>query len=298
MPVVRRTLFESELLRVGHVVARPSSAERSEVERQSLNVVVLPLAGVFAKHDGPRQHVIATPNHAVFIAAGAPYRISYPAGIGDRCLTLWFSGTALARALPQAILRDGFDLSAFESHALLAPEVMLARSLLWRRFVRGEWDPLEVEELSMGLLASALRAARKESRGRSRAGSDRRLRHVACVKEAIALHPERKWTLGELADLACVSACHLAHTFREEVGTSVYRYVVRSRLASALDAVLDDDTDLSTIALDAGFASHSHFTARFRALFGLAPVELRQGLSSRRVAELRKIVTAQQLAAD
>jgi AraC family transcriptional regulator len=302
MQIVRRTLFESELLRVGHVVARPSSSECGEIERQVLNILVLPLAGVFAKHDGPRRHVIATPNHAVFIAAGSPYRISYPAGIGDQCLTLWFSSAALARALPQALSRDGFDSSAFASQALLAPAAMLARSLLWRQLSRGEWDPLEVEELSIGLVASALHAARKDrhgrSRNRTRGRSDRRLRQVECVKEAISLHPERKWTIGKLAELACVSPYHLAHVFRVEMGVSVYQYVLRSRLAKALDAVLEFDTDLTAIAFETGFASHSHFTARFRALFGLTPVQLRGGASSGKIAELRRIVTAGPLAAE
>jgi AraC-like DNA-binding protein len=288
------------LLRVGHVFARSSSSECGEIERQSLNILVLPLAGVFAKHDGPRRHVIATANHAVFIAAGSPYRISYPAGIGDQCLTLWFSSAALARVLPKSMSRDGFDSSAFASHALLPPAAMLARSLLWRGFARGEWDPLEVEEIGVALLASALHAARKERHGRSRGAprgcSGRRLLQVERVKEAISLRPERKWTLGELADLAYVSPCHLAHVFREEVGSSVYRYVLRSRLAKTLDAILDADTDLTSIALEAGFASHSHFTARFRALFGLTPIELRRGVSSRKAVEMRKIVTARMLA--
>jgi AraC family transcriptional regulator len=76
----------------------------------------------------------------------------------------------------------------------------------------------------------------------------------------------------------------------------VYQYVVRSRLARALDAVLDSGTDLTAIALDAGFASHSHFTARFRSLFGHTPLELRRGIRCVRrhdlARDLRKIVTA------
>lgn len=302
MQIVRRTLFNSELLRVGHVVARASSSHCGEIERQVLNVLVLPLAGVFAKHDSPRRHVIATPNHAVFIAAGSPYRISYPAGIGDQCLTIRFSSAALARVLPAAMSRDGFDSSAFASHALLPPAAMLTRSLLWRQFVSGEWDPLEVEELGIGLFACALHAACKDLDGRSRVRPhgrpDRRLRPIEWVKEAISVHPERKWTIGQLADLACVSPYHLAHIFRAEVGVSVYRYVLRSRLAKALEAVLDDDTDLTAIAFETGFSSHSHFTARFRALFGLTPIGLRRRASSPQIAELRRIVTAVPLPAE
>lgn len=296
MQIVRRTWFDSEVLRVGHVVARPSASHVGEIERQASNILVLPLAGVFARHEGPRQHVIATPNHAVLIAAGSPYRISYPGDIGDQCLTLWFSSAALARVLPHAMSRDGFDSSAFASHGLLPPSAMLGRSLLWRRFVRGEWDSVEVEELGVGLLIATLRAVRKDPRGKSRGvrrgDPGRRLRQVECVKEAISLQPEHKWTLGTLAHLANVSPYHLAHTFREEVGASVYRYLLRARLAKALEIVLDAGMDLSAIALETGFASHSHFTARFRALFGLTPSELRRGAGARTVAELRKIVTA------
>jgi len=293
--IVRRTLFDSALLRVGHVVARPSSPGCGEIERESLNFLVLPTAGVFAKHDGPRRHVIATSNPAVFISAGTSYRLSFPGCIGDQALTLQFSSAALARVLPHAMSRDGFDSSAYATRALLAPSVMLARSLLLRRLARGAVDPLETEELSIGLLVCALSAAHKGTTRRSRGvprSSGRRWRQVERVKEAISTCPERKWTLGDLADLACVSPFHLAHVFREEVGASVYRYVLRSRLGKALSAVLESDSDLTAVALEAGFASHSHFTARFRELFGLTPTDLRRGTGPREVAQLRKIVTA------
>jgi AraC-like DNA-binding protein len=279
MQVTRRTLFEG-VVRLAHVVARPPVSERQELECQDCNVLVLPLAGIFAKHDSPRQHVLATPNHAVFIEAGKPYRISYPAGIGDECLTIRFP----AAALPPAT----------DSHTLLPPAVMLARSVLWRRVSAVAWDALEVEELALGVLAAALNAARSERPRRP----VRRKQAAERVKEAISLHPERKWKLSELAEVACLSHWHLARVFRAEVGESVHAYVLRARLAKALDAVLDADSDLSAIALEFGFSSHSHFTARFRALFGVTPAELRQTANSPTATELRKIVTAEKRARD
>jgi AraC family transcriptional regulator len=55
---------------------------------------------------------------------------------------------------------------------------------------------------------------------------------------------------------------------------------------------------LTGIALDAGFASHSHFTARFRGFFGFTPTALRRAATAGHIAQLRKIMTArrQQLA--
>jgi AraC-like DNA-binding protein len=304
-PIVRRTLFAGELMQIGHVAARPASPAEQPLESQPCNVLVLPLAGVFAKHEGPRRRFIATANHAVLIAADQPYRVSFPGAIGDRCLTLRLSGAALARVLPEAAVRDGFDLAAFATHALLPPHAMLARSLLWHCLARGEADPLDVEELGVTALAAALDAARLGSTLR-RAGScawrnerqtERQTeRRIERVKEAISVAPEHRWTLAALAELAGMTPFHLAHVFRRVVAESVYRYVVRARLARALEAVLGGDGGLTEIALDAGFTSHSHFTARFRALFGVTPHELRRVARRASLPALRKIVTARSAA--
>jgi hypothetical protein len=74
--VTRRKLFESEMLQIGLFEGRPSSDACGDVERQSLNAVVLPFSGVFSKHESPGRHVIGTPSHAVFFAADTPLRES------------------------------------------------------------------------------------------------------------------------------------------------------------------------------------------------------------------------------
>lgn len=296
----RRTLFQGEWLQIGHIDVRPASSGCGEIEQSALNVLALPLAGVFAKHDGPRRHAIATPQHALLISAGQPYRISFPGAIGDRCLALRFNSEALALAMPEAISGDGFDLDTFGAHALLPPAAMLARSHLWQHLERGEIDALETEERSIDLLDATLRAARRRRaatshRDRSARDGGRLWRHarpVVSTIEAIGAEPERKWTLGELAVRANVSPSHLAHVFRAETGLPVYGYVMRARLALALDAVLDSDAGLTTVALDTGFSSHSHFTAKFRALFGCTPQQLRRGTSTTAARELRRIAIA------
>ena len=289
--ITRRSLYRGRFFEVGHVVCRPTPEVRTEVEYPALNVLALPTAGVFALHHGPRRQVIATPNHAVFIASGSPCRVSFPGNVGDECIVMRMSPEGLSRLVPEAMSGDGFEASILASHVPLPPSAILARGLLWRQFARGEADPLLVEEVGMGLLDSALGAAR---RMRRREGHSR---HVRRVKEAISASPERKWTLGELSDIAGVSPYHLAHVFTREIGTSIHRYAVRQRLARALNAVLDSNLDLTSIALDTGFASHSHFTARFRAFFGMTPEALRRSARSASAAELRKIVTAQPAAA-
>jgi len=298
--LVRRTLFEGEWLQIGHIAMRPESSECGELETSDLNVLALPLAGLFVKHDGPRRQALATPSHGLLISAGKPYRLSFPGCIGDRCLALRLSSDALAHVLPEAMAGGGFDEARFAGHALLPPEMMLARSRLWQDLERGEVDGLDAEERGIGLLEAALDVAREQSvadRRRRPGRSGGRTRRLARTIEAVCAGPERKWTLGELAELASMSPGHLAHVFRAEMGISVYGFVLRSRLARALEAVFDSDAGLTEIAMDAGFASHSHFTARFRAFFGRTPQELRRGSRSRAVRELRRIVAAPELVA-
>src|ERR1700750_3327979 len=90
MEIRRTKLFESETLQIGLFESRPRSDACGEIERQSLHAIVLPIAGVFAKHEAPRHHVTGTPSHAIYFAPDQPYRISFPGAIGDRAIILRF----------------------------------------------------------------------------------------------------------------------------------------------------------------------------------------------------------------
>jgi AraC-like DNA-binding protein len=275
----RRSLYDSAAVRVVEIVAQPHSAAIGPTEMQTLNVLALPLSGVFARHRGARQRVLATPDHGVFLGAGVPYRVSFPGVLGDVCLMLAFTASGLARLLPEASARDGFDDRAFEDHALLPPSLVLGARRLHRQLLEGgDEEALATEEAVLELLAGAFGAARRVPRRRKGGLVDARarLRPVERAKEAITVQPEQPWTLQALADIASVSPYHLAHAFRREVGTSLHQYVLRARLARALDRVVGSDDDLTAVALDSGFSSHSHFTARFHAHFGVTPRALRE----------------------
>lgn len=284
MQITRRTLSESDTLHISLFESYPASDACGDVERQKSHVVVLPFAGVFAKHESPTRHVMGTPSHAVFVGADTPYRVSFPGGIGDRALLLRFDD----ELAPDWIGNGGETLA---SNGLLPAPAMMLRNLLHRRLENRE-DQFESEALGLDLLAMSLQSMRRDTTPVRRPAQLRRARALERVKEAIAVAPAAKWNVAKLSRVANLSPFHLCHVFRETVGTSIYNYVLHERLALALDAVLDHDGDLTAIALDAGFSSHSHFTARFKAFFGCAPASLRRMATAGRVAEIRKIMTA------
>jgi AraC-like DNA-binding protein len=115
---------------------------------------------------------------------------------------------------------------------------------------------------------------------------------VQATAALLASKPEQGRTLSQSADRVHASSQYLARGFRRLAGEPMHRFLLRSRLLRALDAALDDDGELTMIALALGFATPSHFTAAFRRSYGITPSALRRQARGRQVRELRKISTA------
>ena len=93
-----------------------------------------------------------------------------------------------------------------------------------------------------------------------------------------------RFSLAATAAEVGYSPFHLARVFRAVTGSSLHSYAERLRLRHALDRVADGERDLSALAAELGFASHSHFTLRFRRAFARPPSALR---SAARVSRVR-----------
>ncbi len=294
MSLTRNILYKSEILEVRHVVCRPACCGAGEVEDPEVDTLVLPLRGVFIQHFSPGLQILAEPGQALFFAAGRLHRISHPVTAGDDCLSVELSPPAWREVLNARGAAEDLRSAGVGTHGFLSAAAMAARSLLWQRLGRGIADPLEAEDVSLALLASALRTARGPERtGRGREGArDRRRQQVEGARIALLTQPDRKWTLSALARQVYSSPYHLAHIFRAEVGLPVHQYLQRARLARALDLLLETERELTDIALDLGFSSHSHFTAVFRRMIGLSPSAFRRSAGSREADEARNLLIA------
>ena len=98
---------------------------------------------------------------------------------------------------------------------------------------------------------------------------------VEAAKEAIASNLERNVSLS---DLACAMRCNpsrLCRAFRRVTGQTItgYRHALRMRVA--LERLRDGAIDLTELALELGYSSHSHFTCIFRRHLGITPSQVR-----------------------
>ncbi|PYP99213.1 MAG: hypothetical protein DMF82_25595 [Acidobacteria bacterium] len=162
-----------------------------------------------------------------------------------------------------------------------APQVYLTQRLLARELDDPTaLDPSAVIETALALAASAVASAFPAAKAPRPSAATRRERQarerVEAVRSEIARAYDRHQPLEELAATVGFSVYHLCRTFRKHTGLPVHRYRNRLRLRAALERLADPGVDLTGVALDVGFSSHSHFTAAFRAEFGVTPSQVRR----------------------
>jgi AraC-like DNA-binding protein len=124
-----------------------------------------------------------------------------------------------------------------------------------------------------------------------RRGSSRRRALVDRARRVLAGSPGSSHRLTDLAETLGVSAFHFARVFRAETTLSVHQYLLRLRMARALQRLTSSDVDLSRLALEIGFSSHSHFSAMFHKQFGTSPAQVRNSLERERRNTVRRSST-------
>lgn len=266
MQLASGPLFRSALVTIADVCcARQESACALEtnVERHRL-VFTRSGAAITRRVDACRPgqpDLMSDPVQAVLLDAGATYHVHHSSPAPHRCTTFAFT--------PSVFADD--DAPEPWTPRLISADVLLRYHRLRRTLLRqsqcADASPLAVEEEAVALLRGAT-MARTSVRGARR----RRHRELAeSAKMVLAGAPGSPHRLGEVARSFGVSPSHLAHVFRAEVGLPMHQYLLHVRMAVALDRLSAGAADLSRLALDLGFATHSHFSAAFRQYFGVAP---------------------------
>jgi AraC family transcriptional regulator len=134
------------------------------------------------------------------------------------------------------------------------------------QLLRRAEEPLAAQELGLGIMEASLSDARRVSSGDARC--------VRRAKQMLQDCPDGRLSLTEIAGELGVSAIHLTQTFKRSEGMPLYRYQTLLRLGRALER-LPEREDITDLAFELGFSSHSHFTAVFRNEVGMTPSHYR-----------------------
>ncbi len=226
--------------------------------------------------------VIADPNHVLFFNKDEVYRYGHPLPGGDECTVL---AVEAQRALelveryapqdaqcPEVPFRRGHGLSSLRAVRLHWELLALLRWPIGR---------LAIEDVLAELADEAVRCAYDvpssyiPSPDASSAGQRRRRELVEAAKLVLSRNLDAPASLTELARMLECSPFHLSRTFHAVCGLSLRGYVGRLRARAAAERLARGAPDLTELALDLGFADHSHFTNSFRREWGMSPSRFR-----------------------
>jgi AraC family transcriptional regulator len=235
--------------------------------------LAFPYRGFFIWHVG-RDEVVGDVNQVLFVTSGEAYRLSHPVAGGFAELVVTPSPCVLAELAHAA----GLMIATLRTHPLfrrrssrLTPRLQSVRARFgaWARHPM-EIDTLAAEELVLALLRSTLTETVAIARP---AGSTQRL--IRRTKIFLESHLTKPIRLAGVSRAVGASPIYLTQVFRDVEGVPLHRYLTQLRLARAL-AELPHTTDITRLALDLGFSSHSHFSATFHRTFGVTPSQFRR----------------------
>jgi len=167
-----------------------------------------------------------------------------------------------------------------------------------RRLEFADVDPLEplwADVTGLQLIADVLVAAYEHAGGKPRKRTSTSNDHAdraEAAKAYIAKHLGENISLADIAAASNASPFNFARLFQQETGMPVHRYLTRLRLRTSLDRIAEPGADLTSIALDLGFSSHSHFTDVFRREFGKPPSEIRETSTATSLKKMSKNLIA------
>ena len=276
--VVDRVVFATECVTIGafRCAADHPSFRNSGPIRD--DCFVFPRTAVGIRHEGAPAF-IADPTIVTLYNRRQQYERHVVSADGDRCD--WF---AVSPELLRGALLDrdpaaaGVERPIRFTHARADAATYLAQRQLFLDAGRsGGADQLDVEERVIALLHRVLDLAYAEQRppaSQPRLAPAAELAHR--VKRWVAPRVSHRLTLTVIARAVQCSVFHLCRSFRRATGLTLHAYRDEVRLRLALERLENGERDLTRLALDLGYSSHSHFTAAFRRSFRTPPSAARK----------------------
>lgn len=238
-----------------------------------------PTEGVFVKRDATGEGY-ADNTVAVFFNPGQPFEVDHPAAVADHC---WFVN------LPGAFFADAWAAFGAEEDfrrgrafpvpaAPLAPKAWVEIAGHGQTLCEAASDDLTRSETIFNLLGLILPAA-LAGNGRAAERPSGLSAKIRAARLDLHANFRERITLEDFSERVGLSPFHLCRVFREETGFTIHRTLTRLRLRQSLEDLKDQARNITDVAFDLGFSSHSHFTAAFVKAFGLTPSAFRARLA-------------------
>jgi AraC-like DNA-binding protein len=261
----RTTLLQRDRISVTEFRCTAGPGDKPFAETFPAHSISYVRKGSFGCHCRGRFHELVA--GSVLIGhPGDEYVCTHDHTVGDECLS-FFIGEDLVDEI-------GDRKTTWQIGALPPlPELMVLGELA-QTAADGSSD-IGLDEIGHALAGRfvGIAAGRKP---RKTAASLRDRRRAVEAALWIDANSHRAVTLEDSAGQAGISPFHFLRLFSEVLGVTPHQYLVRSRLRHAARRLADDDSPVTDIAYDVGFADLSNFVRTFHRAAGASPTRFRQ----------------------
>ena len=260
-----QTLLEHRSISVSEFRCSAGPGEAPFVEQHRGHSVSYVRRGSFGCHHRGRFFELVT--GSVLVGhPGDEYMCTHDHVCGDECLSFF-----LAPELVEAI---GDSPSPWQiGSAPPLPELVVLGELA-QSAADGSSD-IGLDEIGQVLASRFVEVVSGKPR---KSGPDAPRDRRRAVETALWIdaNSHRPITLEDAADQAAISPFHFLRLFSDVLGVTPHQYLLRSRLRHAARRLADDDSPVTDIAYDVGFADLSNVVRTFGRAAGASPLKFRQ----------------------
>ncbi len=271
---VERLLFQSKLVKVGTFRCGADHPCFPVSESLDNDVFVLPQKSLWIRRDAG-DYLFVEPGAILMHRAGSTLERRRTSDLGDQ--TCWFG--VQPDVFVETLRR--YELSTREMGGALIADLHIRYrlALLLNQLKRQPVDMLAIEEEVMTLFIEICerRANQVRNSSAARLGTAKRQRRIVdLARSYLDEHLTETVSLETVASAAGTSLYHLCRVFREQTGLTMHTYRMYQRLGHVLDRLVNGRAaNLTELALDHGFSSHSHLSRVFQKQMGMSPSALR-----------------------
>lgn len=265
------TLYRTGRLKILQHDCDCSAGHGESEEASRSDEIAFVQRGVFQKRSRDA-NVTLDPTRIAIFRKNEPYRITHPVEGGDRSIVVEFDPAELSTAFAAEEDASGTLLHRVPAMLPATPPLIILTARLYRIARTTAPDGLLIEETAYAILDELSASASRVHRSSGTVRPEK-----PCALN-VAAHVSSRYrstlSVDGIASALNVSAFHLCHSFREATGTTIHRYITTLRMSEAVRRVRDYRNNLTELALDLGYSSHSHFSATFRRYFGITPSDV------------------------
>lgn len=270
-------IYETRLIRVGLFRCHPDHPRFEDSGAIESHLLVFPRTSVYIQHEGGEK-IVTGPNVVMFYNRGQVYRRYVISERGDHCEWFAFDRDLVLDALRpydgkvEAHPEHPFHLT----HGLSDPACyLLQRRVVEHLLSASQPDELFIEESLLWILERTIEKAYRKPR-QTRLEQVTQRERVRALQAALTTRFQEHLTLETLAAEFDYSPYYLCRIFRQHTGSTIHQYLTQVRLRTALELIPGNENNLTDLAFQLGFSSHSHFTLAFRKAFGVPPTQIQQ----------------------